>query len=203
MKPYLVMTDASNLGIGAVLLQLDDEQDGFLPLEFASKRFSPTEAKWDVRERELYALKWAVQRWESYLRLNPFMVATDHQNLTYLHSATLGKVARWALYLQQFPYSVVYVKGDNNVVADWLSRCLPDVNDDEELDVMAMNRQATECFVAQRPSFQAIRLPTLEEFIEAYTTSTHEEVRMCVRTRFSVTTSIRRFTSLLSIVIPS
>ena len=82
-KPFHVHTDASKLGVGAVLMQGDD-QHRLRPLQYASQAFSPTQQRWDTPEQELYAVKWAVEQWRPYLLERKFTIETDHANLTSL-----------------------------------------------------------------------------------------------------------------------
>ncbi|EZG71323.1 putative Gag-pol polyprotein, partial [Gregarina niphandrodes] len=91
--PLIIETDASEVGIGAVLKQVQE-----VPLEFASKKFTEAERKWDTRETELFAVKWAVEKWCDYVALHHFTVRTDHANLRYLVGVDKGKVCsagRW------------------------------------------------------------------------------------------------------------
>ncbi|EZG42623.1 Gag-pol polyprotein, partial [Gregarina niphandrodes] len=80
--PLVIETDASEVGIGAVLKQVQEGREA--PLEFASKKFADAERKWDTRERELFAVKWAVEKWCDYVALHHFTLRTDHANLRYL-----------------------------------------------------------------------------------------------------------------------
>ena len=70
-------TDASKLGVGAVLMQ-EDDQHHLLPLQYANQTFSPTQKRLGTREQELYAVKWAVEQWLPYLLGRTFIVETDH-----------------------------------------------------------------------------------------------------------------------------
>ena len=63
--PFHVYTDASKLGVGAVLMQ-EDDQLYLRPLQYAIQLFSPTQQRWDTREQELYAVKWAVEQWRTF-----------------------------------------------------------------------------------------------------------------------------------------
>src|SRR6202044_3331704 len=91
-------------------------------LEFGSRRFTPTERRWDTREREAYAIKWALERFKEYVKALPVTVATDHESLRWMDKCENGKVFRWALFIQQFDVEIVHISGQHNVVADWLSR---------------------------------------------------------------------------------
>lgn len=131
---FVIICDASDKGLGAVLLQHQDNQ---LPvLEFASRVLTPAERNWPAYEREAFAIRWAVARFEDYIQVAGALVMTDHQSLTWLENASRGKVRRWALYLQQFNLKIVHINGVDNVLADWLSRSVEEgdeFNDDEEI----------------------------------------------------------------------
>ncbi|EZG56544.1 putative enzymatic polyprotein, partial [Gregarina niphandrodes] len=94
---YIIETDASELGVGALLKQRQGDIE--VPLELASRKFNPTERRWDTRERELFAVKWAIEKWRDYASLAHFVVRTDHNHLRYLTNVDTGKVFRWALAL--------------------------------------------------------------------------------------------------------
>jgi hypothetical protein len=67
-----------------------------------------------------------------------FVIHTDHENLTQAYSTGSAKVFRWKMFMQEFSYFIVLVKGKNNVVADAISRLCPDFmhNDDGERNDM-------------------------------------------------------------------
>jgi hypothetical protein len=121
-KPYVVTCDASDLGIGAVLEQ--EQDDGPHPVAFASRKLSSAERNYPVHERELLAIVYALREWRSYLHGSRFVIKTDHHPLRYLDTQTnLSKrQMRWMETLQEYDYSIEYVQGKYNVVADALSR---------------------------------------------------------------------------------
>ena len=121
-KSFILRTDASESALGAVLLQ---EHEGTeWPVAYASRKLSSTEQKYAVVEREGLAVVWATRKFYQYLYGREFVLETDHQPLRYLQSAKLlnGRLMRWAIHLQQFKISIRYVKGSENVGADYLSR---------------------------------------------------------------------------------
>ena len=84
-KTFILRTDASDLGIGAMLLQ---ESDGKLfPVSFASKKLSGSQQKYSTIEKECLALVWAIRRYRPYLYGARFVLQTDHEPLTYLNQA--------------------------------------------------------------------------------------------------------------------
>lgn len=77
-KPFIVETDASKHGIGAVLMQ--DKH----PLAYISRSLGPRWQKLSVYEKELLAIVFAVQKWEQYLMNSHFIVRTDQKSLKWL-----------------------------------------------------------------------------------------------------------------------
>lgn len=122
-KTFHVHTDASKKGIGAVLMQEDDDHN-LLPLQFASRSLNPTQQRWDTREQELFAVKWAVEQWRPYLLGQHFIIETDHANLRWLSSIApqKGKLARWASLLAEYDFELRHRPGHKNPVPDALSR---------------------------------------------------------------------------------
>ncbi|KAL3969834.1 glutaminyl-tRNA synthetase [Sarotherodon galilaeus] len=121
---FIVEVDASDSGVGAVLSQ---QREGKLrPCAFFSRRLSPAERNYDVGDRELLAIKLALEEWRHWLEgtAQPFIVWTDHKNLAYLRTAKRlnARQARWALFFTRFNFSISYRPGSRNVKPDALSR---------------------------------------------------------------------------------
>lgn len=134
---FALMTDASDVGIGAVLCQVQDKE--LVVIEFASKRLTPAERRWDVREREAFAIKWALGHYHDYLKVARVIILTDHESLRWMDKAQSGKVQRWALFMQQFNFEVTHIDGETNVMADWMSRSIEDdVDQDATVETMAI-----------------------------------------------------------------
>ncbi|KAJ8044259.1 hypothetical protein HOLleu_11669 [Holothuria leucospilota] len=123
-KTFILKTDASDIGLGAVLMQRDADQ--CFPIYYASRKLLPRERNYAVIERECLALVWAISKFHVYLYGKEFILETDHHPLAYLSTAKMNnsRVMRWALSLQPYRYTVHAVKGIDNVVADYLSRCI-------------------------------------------------------------------------------
>ena len=125
-KPFVLHTDASNDGLGAVLYQ---HQDGKLRvIAYASRTLTPAEKKYHLHsgKLEFLALKWAIcDRFRDFLYYSPpFTVFTDNNPLTYvLTSARLNATGlRWVGELADFSFTIKYRPGRANADADTLSR---------------------------------------------------------------------------------
>ena len=123
-KEFIMQTDASDLGIGAVLLQEYGEYR--FPVYFTSKKLLDREKHYSVIEKECLAVVWSVQKFQSYLYGKEFSLETDHQPLIYLKKAKVNnaRLMRWALALQPFKMRLESIKGSKNNAADFLSRMM-------------------------------------------------------------------------------
>lgn len=121
-RTFILRTDASEDGIGAVLLQLENDEK--LPVAYASRKLQGREQSYAVIEKECLAVVWGVQKFHQYLYGHEFLLETDHQPLTYLDKSKTenSRLMRWALLLQQYRFRIVTIKGSDNVGADYLSR---------------------------------------------------------------------------------
>ncbi len=92
---------------------------------FFSHRLSPAERNYDIGNRELLAVKLALEEWCHWLEGSgvPFVVWTDHKNLEYIQSAKRlnSRQARWALFFGRFDFSISYRPGSKNIKPDALS----------------------------------------------------------------------------------
>ena len=121
-KRFTLQTDASDYGLGAVLMQ---EEEGVLrPVHYASRKLKPAEQRYATIEKECLAIVWAVAKFEPYLYGQHFVIQSDHQPLQYLQRAkpVSNRLTRWALLLQPYSYQVQMIAGKDNVGADFLSR---------------------------------------------------------------------------------
>ncbi|XP_042510970.1 uncharacterized protein LOC122086287 [Macadamia integrifolia] len=122
-KDFELETDASNVGIGAVLMQ-----EGH-PLAFYSKKLSHKMATTSTYVKELYAISQAVQKWRQYLLGRQFIIKTDHRSLKNLMTQVIQTLEQqqYLSKLLGFVYTIVYKPGKENEAADALSR-LPETD---------------------------------------------------------------------------
>ena len=144
----VVTSDASDVGLGAVLSQI--HPDGERVIAFASATLSPAQRRYSVTEREALAVKWSVEHWHKYLFGTRFTLRTDHQALqSLLSSKGIGRagmrMSRWAVRLMAYSFNVEHVRGPSNV-ADGLSRLPASTQapaEDEQLMVAAITDRVT------------------------------------------------------------
>ena len=122
-KPFVLECDASDVAIGAVLLQRDDNNN-LRPVEYASRLLSPRETRYSVTEREGLGAVWGVKQFRHYLHGQKFKLVTDHSAIRYMMTQLdpKGRMARWVVTLQEFDFEVEHKPGKDNKAADPLSR---------------------------------------------------------------------------------
>ena len=108
-KPFILQTDASAFGLGYVLSQIDGTGEEH-PIAFASKKLLQSERNYSAIEREALAIVQGVKHFRTYLQGSKFTIETDHNPLTQLGNLkdSHGKLARWALSLQQYDFTIVH-----------------------------------------------------------------------------------------------
>ena len=143
-KPFLLETDASGRGLGAVLSQ--KQVDGqYHPIAYASHVMNETEQRYHSGKQEFLTLKWVVtEQFHEYLspygkNRNQFVVCTDNNPLTYIFSSANLDAAgqRWVAHLASYNFSLEYQKGKDNMVADflsWMNERLPEEEVQEYLN---------------------------------------------------------------------
>lgn len=126
-KKFILQTDASFLGLAGVLGQ---EIDGvFKPIMFMSRKLNAAERNYSVIELECLAIKWSINYCHEYLYGSHFSIRSDHAPLQWLtqNKDKSSRLMRWALSLQGYNFSIEYIKGSENFLADTFSRNFPNV----------------------------------------------------------------------------
>ncbi|GBG89159.1 hypothetical protein CBR_g48866 [Chara braunii] len=121
-KPFIVTTDASQYGIGIVLVQ--QEGPKLRLVEYMSKKMLSQKLATSTYEKELYAVYKALTHWRNYLLGRFFILRTDHQTLRWMRtqSALFDALKRWIEVIEQYDFDPRYPKGEYNKVVDALSR---------------------------------------------------------------------------------
>lgn len=124
-NPFKVETDASEFALGGQLGQRD-EKGRLHPVAFYSKKLNGPELNYQIHDKELMAIIEAVREWKHYLTgtKHPVKVYTDHKNLTNftITKALNKRKTRWAEFLSEFNFTIIYRKGTENGRTDALSR---------------------------------------------------------------------------------
>ena len=138
--PFILHTDASSDGLGAVLYQNQNGQRKVIA--YISRSLSPSERKYPTHKLEFHAFKWAItDKFHEYLYGAEFQVFTDNNPLTYiLTTAKLDSTGhRWVVALSNYTFSISYKPGKNNTDVDALSRIkLPEAVDISSQSVHAV-----------------------------------------------------------------
>lgn len=106
---FTVAVPLTSAGIRAVLSQCHDTPPKLFPCSYFSRKLCATEQNYDIRNRELLAMKAVFKEWHHYLlgAKHPFLVLMDHRNLEYLCAIKRlnPRQARWALFFTHFHFS--------------------------------------------------------------------------------------------------
>lgn len=119
---FILDTDASETGLGAVLSKMVDGEER--PVAFASRLCSAAERNYNVTRRELLAVMFALKTFRQYLLGVKFTIRTDHAALQWLKKTPtpIGQQARWVEQLEEFDYDIQHRPGHRHGNADALSR---------------------------------------------------------------------------------
>lgn len=125
-KQLVIQTDSSMRGIAGVMFQYHENNNPNI-IAVASRSLKGPEVHYSATEIEALAIVWILKKWATYLLGQEFKVITDHKALTFLQHCypAVDRLRRWILFLQQFNFSIEYIEGKNNNVADYLSRTFP------------------------------------------------------------------------------
>ena len=105
----ILQTDAPDYGIGGYLFMVTSGR--VRVVRFYSKALVGAQLNWSVREKECYGIFYGIRLFEDLPDNRPFILKTDHINLTYLNVTLTRKVLRWKLYLQDKDFYLCHVPG--------------------------------------------------------------------------------------------
>lgn len=122
-REFVLMTDASDVGVGVVLSQTDHDGKEYV-VGYASRALAKEERNYSTTEKECLAVLFGIKFFRSYIHGTHFTVITDHGSLTWLINLrdANGRLARWALQLQGLDYTIKHRPGREHGNADALSR---------------------------------------------------------------------------------
>ena len=125
-KKIFVTTDASDHRTGTVL-SFGETWETARPVAYDSYQLNDTEKNYPVHEKELLAIVKALKKWHTSLLGTHFQIFTDHHTLEYFQSQKdmSHQQMHWSMYLADFDYEIIYIRGVDNTAVDTLS-CMPD-----------------------------------------------------------------------------
>lgn len=151
-KKFIIYTDASDTGVGGVISQKDSNNHERV-VAYYSRTLTAAEKNYSVTEKEALGIVSVLRKYRWLLVGFQVEVRTDHQPLTFLFREgpqPNGRLARWALLLQEYQLKVTYVQGLANKVADALSRTGVRDTDDEVASIDAI--QSTKVDAGKKPA---------------------------------------------------
>ena len=180
-KPFVVISDACDYAIGSVLAnQLDDGT--LVAVCYTSRCLHNAELNYSVQEKEMLGIIYSVQKYRHYLIGSPFEIRfqTDHCSLQFIDkpAQTAGRMARWAMIMQDYNYSISYIPGPTNHVGDALSRLIdvpakdwkPLVLDDDSQYPFLLLWPEVKTFIDS----QVHSIETLAAFADAFAEDSHD-----------------------------
>ena len=129
---YVLDTDASNCGLGAVLSEKSPDGDERV-IAYASRTLRPPELKYETTRKELLAVVYGLKQYRQYLHGRHIVIRTDHAALSWLRHTPdpMPQLARWLTFIEEFDYEVQHREGRKHGNADGLSRRPdPDISDE-------------------------------------------------------------------------
>ena len=122
-KPFIIETDASDYQLGGVIKQFNEVHQKLLPIAFYSRKLTSSQMNYTTIEKELLSIVEVFKEFRQILLGSRIVVHTDHKNLTHeMTKFTTQRVLRWRLLLEEFSPKFVHLKGEDNLIADALSR---------------------------------------------------------------------------------
>lgn len=173
--PFFLQTDASDVGLRAVLFQREQEQEKVIA--YCSRTLRPAEKNYTTTEKECLAVLWGIEKNLEYLEGVPFTVITDHLALRWIFKLPnpTGRLGRWVLELRNHDFVIEYRKGKLNVVADTLSRHPIEEGESQE-SCNSLTIDLEECSWLRRKKAEVVKNPA--KFPE-YTIVNRQLLRNC------------------------
>ena len=163
-KETKILVDASPVGLGAILMQEEDEVS--YVVAYASHALTSVQQRYSQTEREGLAVLWACKHFHLYIFGKPILVLTDHKPLLGLYNNPKAqlpvRMQNWALRLQPYQLTVQYRRGSDNP-ADYLSRHPKQQKSEAEAEVVTMVTEAQVQYVVDNATPKAMSTEEVRE----------------------------------------
>ena len=181
-KPFEIHTDACQVQLGSVISQKGR------PIAFYSRKLNSAQKNYTTHEKELLSIVETLKEFKTILFGHELVIWTDHKNLTYeTVSANTDRVLRWRLLLEEYKITLKYIKGEDNVYADAISR-LPPVHDCPT-EIEENNHE--EVIMALSPEEQEIPFP-----METGRVYTEQQNELAKNRKFRLDTRLKKNSSI-------
>ena len=166
-KDFVIETDSSNQGTGAVLLQMDD-QNKLQPIHFASFRFNEREQRQSITFQELLGCVMALKYFHKYIAYNKVILRTDHRPIVHLfkNAYSDSQTSRMMTVFERYDLEIQFKPGKKNAVADYLSRAqtmkFSELNLqklEEYVDSMSFPTETKQKPIDKKPNINKLQLP--------------------------------------------
>jgi hypothetical protein len=159
---FIVATDASNVGIGAVLYQIHPETKAHNWISFQARSLSTTERNYSATKRELLAVIYALNKFHHYIWGTHFTLYTDHVALTYLHTQKQlnPMLVGWYETIFDYDFAIFHRPGIQNILPDHLSRFFSICNLEGEQSLQSSQPSIT---------LQLTNVESIEDILPLYT----------------------------------
>lgn len=143
---FILQTDASGTALGSVLCNGDGR-----PVAYASRSLNEAERRYPTIEKELLAIVWSVKYFRPYLYGRQFKIQTDHRPLIYLFGMRdpSSRLLKFRLQLEEYNFTIEYLKGSKNAAADALSRITLTSDDLKKISTLNVLTRAQSKQIAQ------------------------------------------------------
>ena len=181
-KDYVIHCDASKYSYSDILQQTRPGTEELAPVAYYSGNFDKTQVKWNITEKEAYAIYRSVKKLAFYITGAKTMVFSDHKPLKNFFEGGMNitKLDRWSLELQEFDISLEFIRGKLNTVADIISRLKNEglykehSNEDQKSNtITSLNERIEEVLDI------ASKLLKFEKVFSANTIISHKELLSC------------------------
>lgn len=181
-KPFVLSVDASDAAIGYVLGQINSQGLENV-IAYGGRALRDQEKRWHINHKERLALIEAIKTFKAYLTSAEFTVFTDNITVRWLdtNKDALGRLGRWALFLQQYKFKIQHRPGTKNQNADCVSRreyppsdqpCSPS---DDDLPAIGSIEASTKEFIATTFEYPEDNQPRKPEILALNTADQHDD----------------------------